>query len=525
MDVSTADPFLGFTGCNATLQWDMTNSSYEQEQTDIRIINNAGDVIATNSNNQCMIKNNLPMSCLLSQKNDDLNILLTLMKITTNHSGNYTAWFKEELNFKIKTRSLIVIDKPRITELQKPVLNQIFTVTCTTSYTSDCITYCWKINGSDVQKSINIHATMSTLTYRNVTMMDNFSTLTCRAKLEKCRNILCISSEDSDPYTVKPYYGPLYVYLDLNESLVYLEENIAFKVKCSASCYPYCTFRWESYYINVDNEELVIHNFKERLSGQYTCTARNRETGVTANSFPLYLHQAKELSTVFLGVGLVIVAICLIIVGALIFVIQRRKCDSTRLVSLAVNQTCARPTNRETTQDFLPFQKKDRPLPTPAVPDISYRILRRSCYPKINRKSLSLHSIVNHDQTLWRPIRQSLSLQSLLELSHDIGRLDNNDNSQCQPFCTPKGGKNGIRPDTLYLNAKKHTNVGSNGQNPDAIPQSFAQEQQELYSTIEETSCSEYEYFRVNMQVERQDNQRNTDAGNYDYDYAFLPQL
>ncbi|KAL3886018.1 hypothetical protein ACJMK2_026043 [Sinanodonta woodiana] len=303
--VCNTDPLLGFTGCNATLQWDMSNISYEQERTDfriIRIIDNAGDVIATKESDQCMSKNNLSMNCRLSDKNDDLLILLTLINITTNHTGNYTAWFKKDLHFENKTTPLIVIDKPRIMEVRKPVLNHKFTVTCTTSYIADCITYYWKINGSDLQDSINIHASMSNLTYRNVTMMDNFSTLTCRAGIDKCSNRLCNSSEDSDPYTVKPYYGPLYVYLSLNESLVYLEENITFKVKCSASCYPPCTFRWESYYLNVDNEELVIHNFNKRLSGGYTCTATNRETGVTANSYLLVIH-AKGYREVLLWIG------------------------------------------------------------------------------------------------------------------------------------------------------------------------------------------------------------------------------
>ncbi|KAL3886306.1 hypothetical protein ACJMK2_026310 [Sinanodonta woodiana] len=294
--VCNTDPLLGFTGCNATLQWNMSNNKYKHERTMFRIIDNAGDVIATKENNQCISKNNLFMSCILSHKNDAWIMALTLMNITSNHTGNYTAWFKvdESPHSETKTMPLIIIDKPQIMEVRKPLVNRNFSVMCITSYTSDCITYYWKINGSDLQYSINIHATTSTLTYRNVTMMDNFSRLTCQARIENCSNVLCNSYEDSDPYTIEPHYGPMYVSLTLNESHIYLEENTTLKVKCSAKCYPACTFRWESYNINVDNEELLIDNFNEIYSGPYTCTARNQETGVTAKSSPLLLHPAKD---------------------------------------------------------------------------------------------------------------------------------------------------------------------------------------------------------------------------------------
>ncbi|KAL3886307.1 hypothetical protein ACJMK2_026311 [Sinanodonta woodiana] len=291
--VCNRDPLLAFTGCNATLQWNLYNSSYKQEQTDIRIFDKAGYVIAKTGNNQCLSQHNHSQSCIISNKNEDLVILLTLTNITTNHTGNYTIWLRQDLHVENKTLALIVIDKPQIMEVSKPVLYESFSIMCTTSYTSDCITYYWKINGSDLQDSISIHASMSTLTYKNVTMMDNFSRLTCRSGIEKCSNILCNSSEDSYPYTVEPYYGPMHVSLTLNESHIYLEENTTFKVQCLAKCYPACAFRWESYYINVDNEKLVINRFNERLSGAYTCTATNRKTGVTAKSDPIFLHHAK----------------------------------------------------------------------------------------------------------------------------------------------------------------------------------------------------------------------------------------
>ncbi|KAL3886319.1 hypothetical protein ACJMK2_026321 [Sinanodonta woodiana] len=293
--VCNTDPLLGFTGCNATLQWNMSNNKYKHERTMFRIIDNAGDVIATKENNQCISKNNLFMSCILSHKNDAWIMALTLMNITSNHTGNYTAWFKvdESPHSETKTMPLIIIDKPQIMEVRKPLVNQNFSVMCITSYTSDCITYYWKINGSKLQDSINLYATMSTLTYRNVTMMDNFSRLTCQARIENCSNVLCNSYEDSDPYTIEPYYGPMYVSLTHNESHIYLEENTTLKVKCSANCYPACTFQWVGNYINVDNEELLINNFNERYSGPYTCTAKNRETGVTAKSSLLLLHLEK----------------------------------------------------------------------------------------------------------------------------------------------------------------------------------------------------------------------------------------
>ncbi|KAL3886342.1 hypothetical protein ACJMK2_026341 [Sinanodonta woodiana] len=385
MHISTADPFLGFTGCNATLQWDMSNSSYEQEHTALRIIGNDGGVIATKESDQCM-------------------------------------------------------------------------------------------------------------------------------------------------------NGPLHVYLSLNESLVYLEENITFKVKCSASCFPACIYRWESFYINVDNEELVILNFNNILSGEYTCTATNRETGVTAKSYPLVLH-AKGLSMYLLCAGLVIVAVCLIVVGAFIFVTHRNKYNSTRLV----NEPCGGPTNRKITEAFLRLEKRDRPLPIPAVSDSLHRIPRRSWYIKRNRKSISLHSFVNHDQTLWRPVRQSLSLQSLIQLSNEIGRRPNSDDSLCKPYRSTKArrfstgiSETGIKPEKLYSKVQRNKKVGYNEQNADAIssgmsnvrPQSSAHDQEEMYSTIDETGLSEYDYVRVNYQVEYiQETQGNTDAGIYEYDYAFLPHL
>ncbi|KAL3886336.1 hypothetical protein ACJMK2_026336 [Sinanodonta woodiana] len=334
--VCNTDPLLTFTGCDVTLQWNIGNSSYREKRIYFRITGNAGDVIATEENNLCTSKNNISMSCILSHTNEDWIIVLTLMNITTNHTGNYTAWLRDEqlLHFVKKTTTLIVIDKPRITELWKPVLYKSFLVMCTTSYTSDCITYYWKINGSNLQDSINLYATMSTLIYRNVTMMDNFSSLTCQARLDKCSNILCNSSEDSDPYTVEPYYGPMYVSLTHNESHIYLDENATFKVKCSANCYPACAFRWESYYMNVDNEELVINNFNERLSGPYTCTATNLETGSTATSYPIFLVHAKVSLSPGESQGLrpeqywtgpITVSIFLLIVGFVLFIIHWRK--------------------------------------------------------------------------------------------------------------------------------------------------------------------------------------------------------
>ncbi|KAL3886005.1 hypothetical protein ACJMK2_026031 [Sinanodonta woodiana] len=542
--VCNRDPLLAFNGCNASLQWNIGNSSYREERIYFRITGNAGDVIATEENSQCTSKNNIYMSCILSHTNENWIVVLTLMNITRNHTGNYTAWLRDEqlLHFVKKTTPLIVIDQPRIKEIWKPVLYQSFSVECTTSYKSDCITYYWKINDSDLQETKDLQATMSTLTFRNITMMDHFSTLTCQTSLEKCSNVQCTLSEKSDPYTVEPYYGPMYVSLTHNESIVYLEENATYKVKCSASCYPACTFRWEGHYINVEDDELVINKFNERLSGAYTCTARNPVTGVSAKSYPLFLHYEKENSSKYLlGAGLVIVAVCLVIVGALIFVTYRRKYESRRLISLTVKQPCEGPTNLEITQDFLRFEKQDIPLPTPAVSDSSYRIPRRSWYPNKNRQSLSLHSLFNPDQAFWRPVRQSVSLQSLIKSSHGIGRRVNSDDSLCKPFSSMKGrrfsidiSETGIRPKELNLNVKQNKQVGYKEQNPDSIypsmisvrSQSSAHEQQELYSTIDESIWSEYDYVRANMQVQNiQENKRNTDAGNYEYDYAILPPL
>ncbi|KAL3886362.1 hypothetical protein ACJMK2_026360 [Sinanodonta woodiana] len=150
-----------------------------------------------------------------------------------------------------------------------------------------------------------------------------------------------------------------------------------------------------------------------------------------------------------------------------------------------------------------------------------------------------MHSFFTHDQALWSPIRQSLSLQSLIQLSHEIGRRSNCADSLSKQFCSNEGrqfsiglSETGIRMEELNSKVRGDKRVDNNEHNPDEIsrrminirPQTSAKEQQELYRIKDETSWSQYDYDRENMRVEHhEDKKRKTDAGNYNYDYAVLP--
>ncbi|KAK3609630.1 hypothetical protein CHS0354_038634 [Potamilus streckersoni] len=228
-------------------------------------------------------------------------------------------------------------------ELGKPIHHKSFAVTCNASYVSDYLTYHWKVNGADLNDTNHIQANSSTLIYTNLTMMDNLSKLVCHLGIRNSGSVTCnCSSEESESYTVLFYYGPINISLTVNRSDIYLQDNEMLEVKCWANCYPDCTYKWESNYINVDNNGLIINSFKERMSGIYTCTARNRETGVTSKSNPIFLHHTKGLPPEQYWMGPIIVSVFLLIVGFGAFMIHCWKNTSRDIDSKNYGRSCSK---------------------------------------------------------------------------------------------------------------------------------------------------------------------------------------
>ncbi|KAK3602310.1 hypothetical protein CHS0354_001746 [Potamilus streckersoni] len=337
----------------------------------------------------------------------------------------------------------------------KPILHESFIVTCNISFIHECLTFHWKIKGTDVEYTSSDNA--SKLKFTNLTTTDNSIKLECQVGMEKCvdenyAQHSCVSAE-SDTYMVLPYYGPYNVFFNLTENNIYLRENASFILNCYADCYPVCIFRWESYYMNVENEELVINKFESAMAGPYTCIARNRETNMTEKSRPVFLHHMKDFISVttihsYNSRGDTVTAIqsytsrgdsgqreelywigpvFLIVVFVILVTLWRIR------ASRGINNRKKRHPRKEQPNSEVSLANawmNSRALPCPPVQDV---FTRRNItdYPKLQRHFRSLEK---QDISVYNQIGESVSLQILSHSSDVLDRQISDDLSNLSVY-------------------------------------------------------------------------------------------
>ncbi|KAL3886349.1 hypothetical protein ACJMK2_026348 [Sinanodonta woodiana] len=155
-----------------------------------------------------------------------------------------------------------------------------------------------------------------------------------------------------------------------------------------------------------------------------------------------------------------------------------------------------------------------------------------SSNPRRNRKSISCTALFDDNHDSWNPLRQTLSLQTLIQLSHEIGRRVESDEPIIKSYFTNNSSRcsinvpwNGIMMEEQYSKVRKNRLTSDIQQNPGERLHRLNNFQEDQYSTVDETSLSVYDYARENTREEKlQTIHKNTEIGSYnsDYDYAIL---
>ncbi|KAL3886097.1 hypothetical protein ACJMK2_026118 [Sinanodonta woodiana] len=408
-------------GCDVSLTWMLPITINELRP--VNIGSSYERTIATLSADlNCSVRDNSTMVCNMNISEDRPIAVLKIFNVTERQSGNYTLWKKtiNQQQSSYPSKKLVVIGKPTIMEVRKPVLGLPFQMICNTTYEQGNYLYRWKINDT-VRTTVN---NINSHSISNLGMNHNFSNVTCQICFNPnasdlssvtCENDGC--SIDSDPYTIEVLYGPVNVSLSRGERHFYLKEHNIFTIDCFANCYPDCIFRWKGR--NTIKSQKLNITFESRMAGQYSCHVTNHETNITLISDPIILHHAEE---EFLSMGLVGVAVLLIVIGLLLLRQWRKnpsdKIDSKVLTELVVNlQTL---TNGEISQGVSRIQ--NRLLPVPNTLEMSSRRGYRPRYLNQHRRSRSLHNLMDSTQNSFNPLQDSLSLQGLYYSSNTIER-------------------------------------------------------------------------------------------------------
>ncbi|KAL3886014.1 hypothetical protein ACJMK2_026040 [Sinanodonta woodiana] len=532
-DSKRVEDVVSITGCNTTLEWLIASTYKEAFVRSITVTNANGRKIAEKKEMACQNGPDSSMYCeVRNTSNKEWKFVVVLFNVTQASGGNYTGHIKYGPRKENSTIQLKVIAKPTIKEVQTSILHEPLRINCRVESELKNLSYYWKLNGTYINSTDCMDITSSNLTYGNLTMADKWNIFSCSA----CSDSNCCI--ESETFVPDPYYGPESVTLSVNDSDIYLNENERFKMNCSAKCNPLCSFVWIGY-VSSRNEDLVINNFDSRMGGNYSCIATNNKTGVTAKSKQISLHYVKDSSATslsqrdtgdshlkLLGLGLFIAAFSLVTVVVLLLCKNRR-----RLGSQTMNERCALSSNRALNQD-IHFNIRERPLPIPATQERTCRIMVGPLNPRINRKSRSCGAFFDENHDSWNPVRQTLSLQTLIQLSHEIGRRGESDESIIEPYfhkmvsrCSISGPVNGIMLEEMYSKVRKNNQISDIQQNPGEILQEVNNFQDDQYSTVDETSCSVYDYARENTrEVNLQTIHKNAEAGycDSDYDYAIL---
>ncbi|KAL3885994.1 hypothetical protein ACJMK2_026021 [Sinanodonta woodiana] len=530
-DAEIVENVISIPGCSTTLEWILAKNYNDAFVTSIIVINANGSKIAEKKDMTCKNGPDSSIYCEVRNISDkEWRFVVVLLNVTEANSGKYTGEIKYGSMKINRTIQINVIEKPKIKEVQASILHEPLRIKCSVEGEFKNLSFYWKLNGTYLNSTYRMDTTFSNLTYTNLTMADEWNIFSCSACSD--RNC-CIESET---YVPNPYYGPVSITLSVNDSDIYLHENETFKMNCSAKCNPPCSFVWTGV-VSSQNEELVINNFNSRLVGTYICIATNNKTGVTGKSNNITLHCVQDSSTTssslgdngdsllkLLGIGLLIAAVSLVSVGILILHTNRR-----RLGSQTVHEPCALSSNRTLNQD-INFNRRNRPLPIPAKQESTCRMMVGSLNPKINRKSRSCGALFDDNHDSWNPLRQTLSLQTMIQLSHDIDRGVESDESVIKSY-VPKNGRrcsinvpgNGIMLEEQYSNVRKNKRTSDIQHNPGERLHRLNNVQDDQYSTIDETSLSLYDYAREHTREGNlQPIQRNAEVGSYNSDYDYV---
>ncbi|KAK3581624.1 hypothetical protein CHS0354_013889 [Potamilus streckersoni] len=212
--------------------------------------------------------------------------------------------------------------------------------------------------------------------------------------------------------------------------------------------------------------------------------------------------ESEDFQQISLGIGLVLGAPFFVIVGFIILFKLRG--------SLTMHRSYAGQINKEACQDILRIEKQKRPLPIPSMQEDVHRSTKRSNIRNIHRKSKSLHQIFGHNQDIRIPVRKTLSLQTLIQLSQTIGRRARWDKSVVSMYSDKQNSyfsmeddansmeleeinfkgltDRGVSPVELFTNSEfPSQNISQCG----SLNQDL---QEDLYNTIDEAVLSIYDY-------------------------------
>ncbi|KAL3886169.1 hypothetical protein ACJMK2_026178, partial [Sinanodonta woodiana] len=288
---------FAMAGCNISLTWILPDTRRDILSFSIRSSYEKNIANLRGAQTNCEVGNISSVICNVYSSDDGLIVVLNLFNATEGQSGNYTFWkrtlFLEQSSNTSK--QLVVIGKPTIMEVQKPILGLPFQMICNTTYEQEHYLYRWRIN--DIQSTAVYNG--NTYTISSLGMNNNFNNVTCQVCFnETARNLSCVTcgndgcSKYSDPYTIQVLYGPDNVSLSRGERHFYLKEHDIFSIDCFANCYPKCIFWWKGR-DTIESQKLTII-FESRMTGQYACHVTNQQTNVTLVSDPIIVHDATE---------------------------------------------------------------------------------------------------------------------------------------------------------------------------------------------------------------------------------------
>ncbi|KAL3886364.1 hypothetical protein ACJMK2_026362, partial [Sinanodonta woodiana] len=502
---SKEDAFV-FTECNATLVWNLGNDSSELL---VYVTNPNGSSIIKMDNKNCTNRNNSSVKCTVEKRDIEVLVSVIIINTTINDSGNYTAWIRKGFSGMVPIlKQLTVIDKPQIIVEGKPIIYESFLVMCSISFIHECLTFRWKIKGTDVEYASSDNA--SKLKFTNLTTMDSSIKLECQVGIEKCvdsnhAHHICVSAE-SDTHIVRPYYGPYNVFFNLTDNNIYLRENQTFMVKCYADCYPVCIFRWESYYMNVEDEELVVNRFESTKAGPYICIARNRETNATEKSRPIFLHHLKGHVDILYWIGPVFLVVVFVI-----FVTVWRIKASRGIEKRRKRQARAEQADNEVSRAKTWTNSRD--LPCPPVQTDLFRRTNRLDYPKLQRHFRSSEKLSDQDKDVCNQKRDSMFLQThhssnILDrqIKDDFTKVKSTSEKDNLPYSiddSPKGSwllKQFARTKTSGTVTKDYHEPDTNSQPLISLQRSHdgSKLQEDPYHTIDENVLTVYDYSTFN---------------------------
>ncbi|KAL3886171.1 hypothetical protein ACJMK2_026180, partial [Sinanodonta woodiana] len=372
-------------GCNISLTWRFPITKKQLLEFNIGI-SLERPVASVTAIPNCDVRDNTSMLCRVNNSNNWLIVVLNLFNVTEAQSGIYKFWKKARSTpeqYLNTSKTLVVIGKPNIVEIRKPIFGFPFEMTCKGTYEQEHYLYRWGKNGVEDTTVYNGNS----YNISSLRMNDNFSNVTYQTCLNgnasnlssvTCENDGC--SIDSDSYTIHVLYGPNNVSLSREERHFYLKEYDIFVIDCFANCFPNCIFWWKGRE-TIENQKLNII-FESRKAGKYACHVTNQQTNVTLISETITLHYAME---AFPGMGLVGAVMLLLVIGVLL-VRQWRKIPSGTVVS----QVCVQ-TQTEVSQTEL--ERHNRHIHVPS----NTRAMRVDTFPVDNFEP---HLLEDHYNTI-----------------------------------------------------------------------------------------------------------------------------